>query len=317
MTAVLAPHVIPYHGSWHEECRRYNAGITKVVDPDKGWCIAHKDVTGNRIIARLFTTVFVPGFDDPAKKALEHLNMFLSHPAYGIVDFWETANEPNTNDKPDKVEAIARYLESMLRGANERGIKLVWGNFGVGHPVGSSSNPMPNWSPFWGCFDLAGQTHPLGLHEYWPKSGPDDGWGWYAGRFTHLLRTCPIIITECGLNDELSFHDGHERGWRSSVAEVTYKDQLDEYLTRLRSDSRVISAHIFTLDYGTNTWAGFDVRGFADYIGSLNSNPSLQPLPLPQPSQPTPTPQPNLDTIKTLLVSAQDKINQALNLLKS
>jgi hypothetical protein len=167
------------------------------------------------------------------------------------------------------------------------------------------------------CFRIAGKTHPLGLHEYWPRTGPDDGWGWYAGRFTHVPNDCPIVISECGINDELSFHDGHERGWRSCVAEVTYKDQLDEYLTRLRSDNRVISAHIFTLDYSNNVWGPFDVRGLADYIGSLNSNPSLQPLPLPQPSQPTPTPQPNLDTIKTLLVSAQDKINQALNLLKS
>ena len=315
MIAKLAPHVIPYHNSWHMECAGYRAGITKVLDPDLGWCVAHKETTGNRILARLSTLSLPLDKLSPYQIAEEHLRVIRNHPASGAVDIWEFGNEPNTNCTPDELAHIALYELLMLQGCNAYNLTGAWGSFGVGHPVGTANNPIPDWSVFARCFAEAGDRHYLALHEYWPKMGPKNGWGWYAGRFTHVKQQCKIIITECGLNDELSYHDGKERGWKVSVDSSIYRVHLQAYLTLIRQDPRVLSAHVFTLDYASNVWDQFDVRGFGDYIGQINGPSAVVPPVMPPVTPPVPDLQLTLLQIGDSLTSAQRAIQQASDLL--
>src|SRR5690606_11068138 len=80
------------------------------------------------------------------------------------------------------------------------GLRACALNLGVGHPA-PLVDGKPDWSPYLGLEAIINAGgHFLTLHEYWWRTGPQDGWGWHAGRFLSCPMNVPILIGECGID---------------------------------------------------------------------------------------------------------------------
>lgn len=108
-------------------------------------------------------------------------------------------NEPSGYDN---VTPLVDWCVSVLKLAHQQGLRLVIGNFGVGHP---DEKLIIN-----GAFDpliraLSGSPSKLGLHEYW-NINPVAEQPYHLGRFKYWLDRCDamhverikIIMTEHG-----------------------------------------------------------------------------------------------------------------------
>jgi len=135
-------------------------------------------------------------------------------------------------------------------------------NLSVGWPANNGPDTPPDWSPY-APIEAAIQRgkHYLVLHEYWYRTGPRDGWGWFAGRLQHCPWDVPIIIGECGVDMYVDMqrwqNDGKpNRGWRGNVEATSYAYQMEQYARGL--DKRVIAILPFLTDYRSNHWESFD-----------------------------------------------------------
>ena len=84
------------------------------------------------------------------------------------------------------------WCVSVLKLAHQQGLRLVIGNFGVGHP---DEKLIIN-----GAFDpliraLSGSPSKLGLHEYW-NINPVAEQPYHLGRFKYWLDRCKVLGVE-------------------------------------------------------------------------------------------------------------------------
>jgi hypothetical protein len=162
---------------------------------------------------------------------------------------------------------VYRYnLEYNLTLANDmgkHGIKSTLLGLSVGHPA----NLKDAEPPYWGWAEpLVEPTLKYGhiweLHEYWSNQGPQQNWGWWAGRWTSVPFDVPIIIGECGIDKYVE--DGsvsqHKRGWQAWVTPKEYAKQINSYAAHLELDERVFGTFVFLTDFASRDWASFDTN---------------------------------------------------------
>jgi hypothetical protein len=214
----------------------------------------------------------------------------------------EGLNEPRVwADEPP--ELVAAYYARLAQNMANAQIRVVALNLGVGWPGNGQPEKPPNSPPIWQPFvevieAIAKYRGFLGLHEYWYINGPQENWGWWAGRFRACPWDVPIIITECGIDSHVVPGGGYY-GWQSlsrpDRAQI-YLSQLAAYEAQLVADGRVVGATIFTHDFEDRQWATYCTRPteftrlwleHADRVrrGLYQQNPP-RPWPLPQYSSP-------------------------------
>lgn len=148
------------------------------------------------------------------------------------------------------------FLDALRTQYNLTGGAL---NLSVGWPANTGKDTPPNWQPFVPVYEsIKRGNHYLVLHEYWGFGGPDEMWGWHAGRFTKVpWRDVKIIIGECGVDQHVMDGKGH-KGWKKGLSPNLYVDQVERYISRSSEDPRFLGACLFTDDYGSSHWESFD-----------------------------------------------------------
>lgn len=216
--------------------------------------------------------------------------------------YFNAANEPNQGGTPDK---IAAYNVAFLNRCTELGIRAAALCLGVGWPDNSGADTPVNWQPYAdaGLVEAIGRgQHWLDLHEYFYKSGPQDGWRWLAGRHLQCPFDVPILLGEIGI-DNYVYNERWQaepeetrgnRGWKGNVSPDAYADMIMEHIRGC--DTRVVAALPFITDFRSRSWESFDT---SDAHGALLARkdamvPQAQfgAAPLPAPAQPQPVPQP-------------------------
>lgn len=167
-------------------------------------------------------------------------------------------NEPRVWEHLD---AVVDYNYSFLEWCTELGLRACALNLSVGWPANTGEGTPPDWTPYQKVRNaIKNGDHYLCVHEYWYWTGPDDGWGWYAGRVLSCPWDVPIIIGECGVDCYVDAQrwqvEGGERGWKNHMPPETYAAQIAGYAKRVP----VVAVLPFLTDYRDRTWWSFDTE---------------------------------------------------------
>jgi len=208
--------------------------------------------------------------------AENHISAYKKWKDSGYLGAAMTFNEPPIWQGATYRAKLTEYTGYFLDAAHRYGLSACIFNFSVGWP-----HTWLDGDDWWGEFkpavDKMADTDFIGLHEYWPSSGPLGSWPWLTGR--HLL--CPydktILISECGL-DQATVEGGSNRGWRFFISPEAYVAQLVDYHREV--DKRVAGSAIFLLDYENNVWDSFDLRYCMNQLRGANwSGPKKYVIP--------------------------------------
>lgn len=199
-------------------------------------------------------------------------------------------NEPRVWDM---LPQVVEYTVAWLDECTALGLRACALNLSVGWPANNGAGTPPDWKPY-APIEAAIQrgNHFLVLHEYWYRSGPRDGWGWFAGRLQHCPWDVPIIIGECGIDMYVDMkrweNDGKpNRGWRGNVDAAQYAIQMEDYARSV--DKRVVAILPFLTDYRSNNWESFDT---AEAHGPLLAHKDAMMPQAARPPQPPTKPTP-------------------------
>ena len=196
-------------------------------------------------------------------------------------------------------EQTVLYNVAWLDECRSLGMRACALNLSVGWPANNGPNQPPDWSPYDDIEPAIKRgNHVLVLHEYWYRTGPQDNWGWWAGRCKHCPWDVPIIIGECGIDMYVDMQhwqsDGKpNRGWRGNVDAATYANQMRDYARAL--DTRVIAILPFLTDYRANNWESFDtLEAHPQLLGAASQMvpQAKPPTTTPEPPEPEPGPEP-------------------------
>ena len=196
-------------------------------------------------------------------------------------------------------ELLARYERQRLILLHKAGLNGEAGNFGVGWPGnGGVQNAPVQWDFFKPVINVWGNRDRLGLHEYWYLNGPEECWGWWAGRFTQCPFDVEIDITEGGI--DCGVVPGEMGSGWLRLPEPSLKDRARHYIRELARyeqaclvDGRIRSICVFTYDGVKEHWNGFNIR-LSDWLdefrGWLATRPELpakrpEPPPVQQPDK--------------------------------
>ena len=302
MTNKIGVHWIPVDPQ-EEDYRVFQAWtppIIKIVNPTSGF------------ILRALNAVPRAGFvlrdhslseqqDDlrnaPRETGIRHAREMMAHAEEwtgGIVPRERVIllgiNEPGVSQHTEG--AIARVNEytvaflHTLAAGNWRGGAL---NLSVGWPHNDGPDLPPRWDLYSDVLAaIRAGGHVLVLHEYWSKDGPGVNWGWWAGRYTQCPWDVPIIIGECGCDqDVVDRQPDGRRGWQDWMDGPTYVAQLADYNRRVQQDPRIVAVLPFTYDQHA-PWGPFDLRPIqwdvvrmAQSFGIVEPPPISAPLPVP------------------------------------
>lgn len=213
--------------------------------------------------------------------------------------YFNAANEPNQGGTPDK---IATYNLNFLVHCTELGIRAAALCLGVGWPDNSGPDTPVNWKPYAELpAEIKRGSHWLELHEYFYKTGPQDGWRWLAGRHLQCPFDVPILLGEIGIDNYVDKarwdREGGNRGWQGNVSPDQYAEMIQHHVRG--SDKRVVGALIFITDYRNREWNSFDTGPAHNALLARKDNmvpqntahqvhlPSIE---APQPQEPTPMP---------------------------
>lgn len=183
----------------------------------------------------------------------------------GINEFpaWDDRGGPNYGKPNAKgVGVNDRYNTAFLRRLAQHGVRGGGGNINTGWPANWGTDLPPVWDGYAGMFDaiIDGRHFYFG-HEYWPHQGPQQHWGWLAGRTLTCPYNVPIIIGECGHEERVvdSTLPSEKWGWQGWMSASTYMAQLTEYERRMRQDPRIHSLQVFSWDF-SHPFGSVDVR---------------------------------------------------------
>lgn len=171
-------------------------------------------------------------------------------------------NEPRVWE-PGVPEALRRYTIAMCEEASVYGMRVGAMQLSVGWPANTGLDTPPNWEPFRDIDNAIRANHgALICHEYWADNGPQENWGWWAGRSLKCPWDVPLVIGEAGI--DMFVKDAsvkHEtRGWRGRKSPEQYASELAEYVGRMSTDSRFVGCTVFAADYANREWASFDIE---------------------------------------------------------
>lgn len=213
---------------------------------------------------------------------------------------FNSANEPNQGGTPDK---IAAYSVAFLDRCTELGIRACAPCLGVGWPDNTGPDTPVNWKPYADAgLEQAIKRNGgmLSIHEYFYKTGPQDGWRWLAGRHLQCPFDVPILLGEMGIDNYVDKarwdKEGGNRGWQGNVSPDQYAEMIEYHITH--SDKRVVAGLIFITDYRNNSWESFNTRAAHNALLSRKDRMVPQvappsspgPQPVPPPTGPTATP---------------------------
>lgn len=180
--------------------------------------------------------------------------------------YFNSANEPNQGGTAEK---IAAYSVAFLNRCTELNIRATAPCLGVGWPDNSGPDTPVNWQPYIDAgLEQAinrGQ-HWLDVHEYFYKTGPQDGWTWLAGRHLQCPLDVPILLGEIGC-DNFVYNERWQkepeetrgnRGWQGNVTPDQYAEMVEWHIRH--SDTRVIAALLYLTDFRDNRWESFNTR---------------------------------------------------------
>lgn len=174
--------------------------------------------------------------------------------------YFNAANEPNQGGTPDK---IAAYNVAFLDACHATGIRATALCLGVGWPDNTGPDTPVNWQPYAnaGLFDAIRRGgHWLELHEYFYKTGPQDGWRWLAGRHLQCPFDVPILLGEIGCDNYVDKarwdKEGGNRGWQGNMSPDQYAEMIEYHIRN--SDRRVVAALPFITDFRNREWQSFD-----------------------------------------------------------
>jgi hypothetical protein len=221
-------------------------------------------------------------------------------------------NEPRDLNTATGVRNCVEYNVAFLDECTRLGLRACALNLSVGWPANSGPDTSPVWEPFVPVRDAIKRgKHYLCVHEYWYRSGPQDGASWWAWRINRNTWDVPIIIGETGVDNYVDLerwkNEGGARGW-AGIAPATFADQVTRYARGL--DTRVVAILPFLTDYRSREWASFDTApAHGDLLQSASQMvpqakphtvhiPSVVAPPAPPDVLP-PTPQPPADPIGT------------------
>lgn len=288
--------------------------VFKIMDggpPDYAW--AYANLPNSLIIARDWALSEQKGdmLSNPIGTGERHAQEWDQHARRLGLDRSRTLvlgiNEPSIWEL-GVLEATRLYTIAFLDECTRLGLRAGALQLSVGWPNNNGPDTPPDWSPFHGVEEAIKRgNHALILHEYWADNGPDEMWGWWAGRALKCPWRVPIVIGECGIELMVKYADGGHRGWRQTpgmTAEL-YAGELDEYTRRMSADDRIIGTCDYQADFQNSEWWGFDLEPaygailrfpkvqransmiFLPIVGNGGASP--QP---PQPPTPTPLPEP-------------------------
>lgn len=205
------------------------------------------------------------------------------------------ANEPNQGIS---INAQVAYTVALCEEARALGMTVSALNLGVGWPGNHGPGMPPDWEPYRPALEAIQRGgHFLCTHEYF-YDDPANGWGWYAGRHTHVPATYTgrILIGECGIDRYVDAerwrNEGGNRGWRGNVGAEQYAGQLTWYA--VHCDPRVVAVLPFLTDYRSREWESFDTQeAHAHIVAHAAATPGhtvhIPAIVVGQPASPAPT----------------------------
>ena len=277
----LAPHILltPFYFDMDKDLKRIERlqpKSIKLVDADPGFVsVIHEASPKSLIILRKHGMSEEHGAMAayPTSTATRHAAewaAFLDNPMMTVPRdkiAVEGINEPQVWDA---MEQSIVYTAEFGISANTWDMRAVLGNYGVGW-VGSDGEGMP---PHWENYNRVREVlldypqHFLGLHEYWPHTGPRENWPWWSGRFTMCPWKVPIIIGECGV-DELVWNPlvtHAQRGYKHYMNGGEFNQQLITYEKEIQKDDRIHSANVFSWYGNVDHWGSFWCQNVFDMI---------------------------------------------------
>lgn len=228
--------------------------------------------------------------------------------------YFNAANEPNQGGTPDK---IAAYNVAFLNRCTELNIRAAAVCLGVGWPDNTGPDTPVNWKPYIDAgleIAIRRGNHWLELHEYFYKSGPQDGWRWWAGRHLQCPMNVTILLGEIGIDNYVDKarwdNEGGNRGWQGNVSSDTYANMIMAHIRG--SDKRVISALIFITDFRNREWQSFDTSSAHKELLNLKDKMVPQAAFAGDSKPPSTIYLPNIDNGQPILFKG--KINASLGL---
>lgn len=287
---VLGVYYAPEHARYEDQeyIRALQPPAVRVLDPDVAHlALVHKLAPDALILPRDWA---LSEQHDDVKRDAEGTGLRHAQDWRGKVDRWRTTgaklptddrivvvgiNEPRDLETAQGVDNCVRYNVAFLDECARLGLRACALNLSVGWPANSGPDTPPVWEPYAPVeAAIKRGNHFLCVHEYWYRSGPQDGAGWWAWRIKHNAWDVPIIIGETGIDNYVDLvrwdNEGKPpRGWVGNVAPSTYADQVTRYARGL--DKRVVAILPFLTDYRSNTWASFDTReAHGDLVASAS-----------------------------------------------
>lgn len=325
MSHILGVYYAPGHNRYEDQeyIRALQPPAVRVLDPDVAQLALVHRLAPNALLLPRDWALSEQHDDvrrDPAGTGVRHAQDWR-----GKIDRWRSTgaqlpgddrivvvgiNEPRVWDSavvPWTVEYNVAFLDECTR----LGLRACALNLSVGWPGNTGPDTPPDWSPYAPVLPAIKRgNHYLCVHEYWYRTGPQDGAGWWAWRIRHNTWDVPIIIGETGVdnyvdNDRWNNEGKPPRGWGGNVAPATYADQVTRYARGL--DKRVVAILPFLTDYRSREWASFDTAGAAGELLASASQmvpqatvhtihiPAVIAPPAPDPTGEPPAPQPPAD----------------------
>jgi len=318
---MISPHIIPAHwgqiGDQRDAdvMRRWNPAYAKIVCVDEKPPYAEQLPAATKIIVRnhpmseLYGTRGLPNVALATKHGADHAAACKRMADYlatkGIAAsrlLFEGLNEPHLwADEPPAMTAV--YYKVFLTNLHTYGLHGAVGNFGVGWPGnGGVANAPVDWAFFGPAIAAMQPGDCLAVHEYWSLSGPQQNWGWWAGRFRQCPFKVPILVTECGIDTGVSgtwyggWHDLPGGSFDDKARR--YCDELWWYAEQCAVDGRVKAVFPFTWDIGGPEWTKFNIR---DEVFLRAFWTKIAACPMPQPGTggvPMPLTNQELDVVR-------------------
>lgn len=271
MTSKLGPYwsVMHRRPQDYDFFKRLNPAVIKCMDggpPDYLWI--KENLSDALVVARIHALSEQHGdvLKDPIGTGIRHAQEWDEHAITLGLDRSRTLvlglNEPRVWDT-GMAEALRRYTISFCDAATDRNLRVGAMQLSVGWPNNKGPDTLPDWS-LWPDVELAIQRNDgmLVCHEYWADNGPQENWGWWAGRSLKCPWQVPIVIGECGIDMyvKTTSVDHAQRGWIGRKTPDQYAQDLAQYVGLMSKDIRFVGSAVFAADYASGEWYSFDIE---------------------------------------------------------
>lgn len=301
---VLGPHLAgPRVGAMVDALGRWRPACALYLDPNPDHVRAIKHASpATKIIGRIYrpdAEVAERIQAGPADAARWMDGLVRGHPAFGLCDYWQIANEVCQVNWTAFGQLCATMQQWLLL-AQEAYRCAIFG-FSVGQPDLPAHDRLAYWRQTIPALEQAiVGDHILLIHQY----GAPDLWGpdpaWYINRCEHqvlarlgyldkersqtarakvpTLKAIKVVCGEYGIDGLIR---GERKGWRSYTTPDGYAEQLRNMAAYVARWPQMAGYCLYTTGHASAEWADYDV--WPEVIERLAQPATPQP---PQPPQP-------------------------------